>query len=141
MDVVEERVEFVNQTVYEFACSLYEIDGDGNWVNLSSWKSGEIKIQVPFGDAGTTVYRLKQKEARYLGLRYRFIVRMYKPGSIFPLFEYNSETRLWHINTSPYGSIDLVKAYFYFYKMTVEEYAKMDARMVTFKEHLIGTPF
>jgi hypothetical protein len=96
------RVELLNESVLALTKVLYDADPDGLLANVDR-ATYRILIPVPWGRAGWKRWGLRYWESEIL--RKILIVRC-QMQRVQPLYDYNDESRTWHINLSTYGRLD-----------------------------------
>ena len=101
------RVELLQEACLAMTKLCYECDPDGQPANLDS-RTYRLLIPAPWGKAGWRRWGLRAWEAEIL--RQIMIVRC-QMRRAEPLFDYNTESRTWHVNMQQYGRLDVALLY------------------------------
>ena len=111
------RVEAINEALTAFTSLLYQADTDGGFANVDSI-TYRILIPAPFGSSGWRKWGLRSWEAGELRqfLAHRCQMKDKRPF----LFDYNSESRTWHLNAHDYPSFEAASHYLKREPMTVK---------------------
>lgn len=79
---------------------IYDIDADGIPANYDPL-TGRIYLPVPWGESGWRKWgSIRRWEA--LALRRLLIERAQSKRRLAPLFDYNADSRIWHLNYTDY---------------------------------------
>ena len=119
------RVECINEALTAFAALLYQADSDGDFANVDPI-THRILVPAPFGSSGWRKWGLRSWEAGELRrfLAHRCQMRDKRPA----LFDYNSESRTWHLNAHDYSSFDAASHYLKREPMTVKSLRAMSGQ-------------
>ena len=119
------RVEAINEALTAFTSLLYQADTDGSFANVDA-VTYRILVPCPFGSSGWRVWGLRAWEAGELR---RFLAKRATMTDKRPaLFDYNSESRTWHLNVSDYGSFDAAAHYLKREALTIKALRIMSAQ-------------
>lgn len=95
------RVAVANEALAKFTAILYSTDADGALPNIDrvTWR---IRTPAPWGRSGWRKWELRAWESDVL--RAILIERSRQQGGRPALFDYNDQSRTWHLNISDYKS-------------------------------------
>lgn len=122
------RVEAINEALTAFTALLYQADTDGSFANVdvATWR---ILVPAPFGSSGWRKWGLRAWEAGELR---RFLARRCTMTDKRPaLFDYNAESRTWHLNVSDYPTFETASHYLKREPMTVKALRILSAQFKT----------
>lgn len=103
----QQRVELLQEAVLALTKLSYEADPDGQPANIDS-RTYRLLIPAPWGKAGWRRWGLRDWEAGIL--RQILIVRC-QMQRVPPFFDYNAESRTWHVNLQAYSRLDMALMY------------------------------
>ena len=101
------RVELLQEACLAMTKLCYEADPDGQPANIDS-RTYRLLVPAPWGKAGWKRWGLRDWEAAIL--RQILIVRC-QMQRVHPVFDYNDESRTWHVNLAQYGRLDQALMY------------------------------
>lgn len=101
------RVELLQESVLALTTVLYECDPDGTPANIDT-RTHRILLPVPWGKAGWKRWGLRDWEA---GILRQILIVRGQMRRVAPLFDYNAESRTWHIDLHAYPRLDLALMY------------------------------
>lgn len=119
------RVEAINEALTAFTALLYQADTDGSFANVDGI-TYRILVPAPFGSSGWRKWGLRSWEAGELRrfLAQRCTITDKRPA----LFDYNSESRTWHLNVSDYSTFEAATYYLKREPMTVKALRIMNSQ-------------
>lgn len=85
------KVELVNTALLAFTEVLFDVDPDGQFVNVDA--DGRILIPAPFGRAGGRLWGLRATEQR----AFSWLMRRRSDTESAPLFVFDGEYRQWFL--------------------------------------------
>ena len=112
------RVELLNEAVLAATKLCYEADKDGVPANVDS-RTYRLLFPAPWGKAGWRRWGLRDWEANIL--RQILIVRC-QMNRVAPLFDFNQESKRWHINYQHYPRFDLALVYWKSHPVTLKDW-------------------
>lgn len=112
------HVELANEALSKYTLMLYATDSDGVLANVDG-RTGKIYVAAPWGNKGWKRWGLRCWEA--VTLRGVLMARIVKPRHV-SLYDYNTATRKWHINTNNYPTVDRAQAYLQHCAVTLAEW-------------------
>lgn len=112
------RVELLNESILALTKILYECDPDGRPANVDH-VTHRLLIPAPWGRAGWKRWGLRYWESEIL--RKILIVRG-QMERVKPLFDYNDESRTWHLNLATYPRLDLALMHWKANQITLREW-------------------
>ena len=112
------RVELLNEAVLAATKLCYEADKDGVPANVDS-RTYRLLFPAPWGKAGWRRWGLRDWEANIL--RQILIVRC-QMNRVAPLFDFNQESKRWHINYQDYPRLDLALVYWKSHPVTLKDW-------------------
>lgn len=112
------RVELLNEAVMALTKVLYDADPDGGLANIDN-RTHRLLIPAPWGRAGWKRWGLRAWEAEIL--RQILIVRG-QMERVKPLYDYNGESRTWHLNLSSYPRLDQAMMHWKSNQITLREW-------------------
>ena len=119
------RVEAINEALTAFAALLYQADTDGSFANVDAI-TYRILVPAPFGSSGWRKWNLRAWEAGELR---QFLAKRCQMKDKRPaLFDYNSESRTWHLNATDYPSFEAASHYLQREPMTVKALRAMSGQ-------------
>ena len=101
------RVELLNEAVLAITKLCYECDRDGLPSNIDA-RTHRLLIPAPWGKAGWRRWGLRDWEA---GILRQILIVRGQMQRVAPLFDYNQETRQWHLNLTQYPRFDQALMY------------------------------
>jgi hypothetical protein len=101
------HVELANESLCNFVVMLYQWDQDGVWPNIDN-VTHRLRVPAPWGSLGWKKWGLRKWEALILR---RILMGRVGKARHTPLFDYNSDTRTWHLNLTNYATLDRANAY------------------------------
>lgn len=136
------RVEVINEALTGFTAMLYQADTDATFANIDN-VTFRILVPAPFGSSGWKLWGLRAWEAGELR---RFLMERCRMKDKRPaLFDYNSESRTWHLNASDYPSFLHAGHYLQREPMTAKslrimstQYRQDRIKLVTARNQAIG---
>ena len=102
------HVELVNEALAKLTVMLYAADSDGAFANVDA-RTGRVLVPLPWGNKGWKRWGLRYWEA--VTLRSILMSRVTRPRHA-PLFDYNVESRTWHIDLTNYPNLGQAQTYF-----------------------------
>lgn len=116
----QKRVELLQEACLAITKLCYEIEPDGHPANVDHG-THRLLIAAPWGRAGWKRWGLRAWEAEIL--RQILIVRC-QMRRTDPLFDYNTESRTWHINYHDFGRMDQALMYWKANPLTLKEWRR-----------------
>lgn len=111
------RVEAINEALTAFTSLLYQADTDGSFANVDA-VTYRILVPCPFGSSGWRKWGLRAWEAGELR---QFLAKRCTMSDKRPaLFDYNAESRTWHLNVADYGTFEAAAHYLKREPMTIK---------------------
>jgi len=112
------RVELLNEACLAMTTVLYECDPDGVPANVDR-ATFRVLIPAPWGKAGWRKWGLRDWEA---GILRQILIVRGQMRRVQPLFDYNNESRTWHINHADYPRLDIAMLYWKAHPVTLREF-------------------
>ena len=112
------RVELLNESVMALTKVLYDAEPDGALANIDA-RTHRLLIPAPWGRAGWKRWGLRAWEAEVM--RQILIVRG-QMERVKPLFDYNEESRTWHLNLGSYPRLDMAMMHWKSNQITLREW-------------------
>jgi hypothetical protein len=101
------RVDLLQEAALAVTKLCYECDPDGTPCNVDG-KTYRLLVPAPWGKAGWRRWGLRDWEA---GIMRQILIVRGQMQRVAPLFDYNAESRTWHVNMQGYGRLDLALVY------------------------------
>ena len=114
------RVEIANEALCKFTAVLYERDGDGVPANIDA-VTYRLLVPAPWGSAGWRAWGLRKWEA---GVLRSILIARVKDTKRPCLYDYNHESRTWHLNAYDYGNLEAAQHYLNRGAITLAEWRK-----------------
>ncbi len=112
------RVELLNEAVLAMTSVLYDCDPDGIPANVDR-TTFRILIAAPWGKAGWRSWGLRDWEA---GILRQILIVRGQMRRVQPLFDYNDESRTWHLNHADYPRLDIALIYWKAHPILLREW-------------------
>jgi hypothetical protein len=101
------RVDLLQEAALSVTKLCYECDPDGTPCNIDA-RTYRLLVPAPWGKAGWRKWGLRDWEA---GIMRQILIVRGQMQRVPPLFDYNAESRTWHVNMQDYGRLDLGLVY------------------------------